>query len=303
MRTLIITFLLFTALFLQGSKAYGTDEGNRPDENFYVFLCFGQSNMEGAARPEAEDLEGVGDRFLMMAAVDDTSRCRKMGEWYPAVPPLCRVYSGLTPADYFGRTLVGALPDSIRVGVINVAVGGIRIEGFMPDSIEAYAATAPGWMKNILREYDNNPYQRLLTLARRAQQSGVIKGVLLHQGESNTGDPAWAAKVKTVYDRLLGDLGLQPEQVPLLAGEVVQADGKGRCIAMNPQIDALPQTIPTAHVISSTGCTSGPDNLHFDAAGYRELGRRYGHRMLTLLGYSVPKERPQSSISSASSPD
>jgi len=27
------------------------------------------------------------------------------------------------------------------------------------------------------------------------------------------------------------------------------------------------------------------DNLHFDAAGYRELGRRYGCRMLQLLGY------------------
>ena len=26
------------------------------DPNFYIFLCFGQSNMEGAARPEAQDL-------------------------------------------------------------------------------------------------------------------------------------------------------------------------------------------------------------------------------------------------------
>ena len=72
--------------------------------------------------------------------------------------------------------------------------------------------------------------------------------------------------------------------VPLLAGEVVRADGKGQCIAMNKQIQELPQTIPTAHVISSEGCTNGPDRLHFDAAGYRELGRRYGQEMLSLLG-------------------
>ena len=255
------------------------------DPNFYIFLCFGQSNMEGAARPEQQDLESVDPRFLMMAAVDDASRGRKMGEWYPALPPLCRQHNGLTPADYFGRTLVATLPQEIRVGVINVAVGGIHIEGFMPDSIAAYTAKAPGWMKNILKEYDNDPYTRLLTLARRAQESGIIKGVLLHQGESNTGDPKWALKVQQVYDRLLGDLQLKPEEVPLLAGEVVQADGKGVCLAMNRQIDALPETIHTAHVISSTGCTSGADNLHFDAAGYRELGRRYGQRMLELLGY------------------
>ena len=255
------------------------------DPNFYIFLCFGQSNMEGAARPEQQDLENVDPRFLMMAAVDDASRGRKMGEWYPALPPLCRQHNGLTPADYFGRTLVATLPQEIRVGVINVAVGGIHIEGFMPDSIAAYTAKAPGWMKNILKEYDNDPYTRLLTLARRAQESGIIKGVLLHQGESNTGDPKWALKVQQVYDRLLGDLQLKPEEVPLLAGEVVQADGKGVCLAMNRQIDALPETIHTAHVISSTGCTSGADNLHFDAAGYRELGRRYGQRMLELLGY------------------
>jgi len=52
---------------------------------------------------------------------------------------------------------------------------------------------------------------------------------------------------------------------------------------MNPIIRSLPETIPTAHVISATGCTDGPDNLHFDAAGYRELGRRYGVKMLELL--------------------
>lgn len=257
------------------------------DPNFYIFLCLGQSNMEGAARPEQQDIEGVSPRFLMMAAVDDAERGRRQGEWYRAVPPLCREHTGLTPADYFGRTLTECLPEEVRVGVINVAIGGIRIEGFMPDSIEAYARQAPDWMKNILHAYDDNPYERLLTLARRAQRDGVIKGVLLHQGESNTGDPEWAAKVKCVYDRLLGDLGLKPEDVPLLAGEVVQADGQGRCIAMNPQINALPQTIPTAHVVSSAGCTSGADNLHFDAAGYRELGRRYGRRMLALMGYKA----------------
>ena len=256
------------------------------DPNFYIFLCFGQSNMEGAARPEAQDMVSPGPRFLLMSAVDDEKSGRKMGEWCEALPPLCRPGNGLTPADYFGRTMIANLPENIRVGVIHVAIVGIRIEGFMPDSIKNYAENvAPGWIKGMLKAYNDNPYERLVTLARKAQQDGVIKGILMHQGCSNTGEPDWADKVKNVYDNLLGDLNLVPEQVPLLAGEVVQANGKGVCIGMNKQIQALPETIHTAHVVSSDDCTNGPDNLHFDAAGYRELGARYADKMLSLLGY------------------
>ncbi len=257
------------------------------DPNFYIFLCFGQSNMEGAARIEPQDLEGVSPRFLLMPAVDDPQRNRKMGEWCQALPPLCRPNTGLTPVDYFGRTLTENLPENIRVGVIHVAIGGIRIEGFIPEGMAEFVKTAPGWMTGMLKAYDNNPYERLVTLAKKAQKDGVIKGVLMHQGESNTGDPEWANKVQNVYDHLLGDLQLKPEEVPLLAGEVVQANGEGQCIAMNKQINELPKTLHTAQVVSSTGCSNGPDKLHFDAAGYRELGRRYGEKMLELMGYHV----------------
>ena len=276
----------WTAVVLMSFVMFGSAQA-AVDPNFYIFLCFGQSNMEGAARPEAEDLKSPGPRFLLMPAVDDAQRGRTMGKWCEAAAPLCRSNTGLTPADWFGRTLIETLPDNIRVGIIHVAIGGIRIEGFMPDQIAEYVKTAPGWMKGMLEAYGNNPYERLVTLAKRAQQDGVIKGVLMHQGESNTGDPEWAQKVQSVYDHLLGDLQLKPEEVPLLAGEVVQANGEGQCVAMNKQIDELPKTLHTAHVVSSTGCSNGPDKLHFDAAGYRELGRRYGEKMLELMGYQV----------------
>ena len=274
LRTLTLAaLLLLTSLASQGA-----------DPNFYIFLCFGQSNMEGAARPEAEDIASPGPRFLLMPAVDDPSRGRTAGVWCEAAAPLCRPYSGLTPVDWFGRTLVSELPDSIRIGVIHVAIGGIRIEGFMPEEVKAYVKKqAPDWMRRALADYGNNPYRRLVTLARLAQRDGVIRSILMHQGESNTGDPAWALKVKSVYEHLLRDLSLEASEVPLLAGEVVQAGGKGVCVAMNGWIDLLPRTIPTAHVVSSDGCTNGPDRLHFDAAGYRLLGRRYAEVMLPLL--------------------
>jgi enterochelin esterase-like enzyme len=91
--------------------------------------------------------------------------------------------------------------------------------------------------------------------------------------------------VQQVYDRILGDLKLKPEEVPLFVGNIVQADGKGVCIGCKKQIDELPQTIHTCQVISSDDCSNGPDRLHFDAAGYRELGCRYGEAVARFLGY------------------
>ena len=270
------------------------------DPNFYIFLCFGQSNMEGAAKPEPMDLVSPGPRFLLMPAVDfpatDTRPARKMGEWCEAIPPLCRPNNGLTPADWFGRTLVASLPENIKIGVIHVAIGGIDIRGFLPDSISSYVKRAPNWMTGMLKAYDNNPYQRLVTLAKKAQKDGVIKGILMHQGETNTGDPKWAGMVQQVYDRLCGDLQLKPEEVNLYAGNIVQAGGKGVCIGCKKQIDDLPKTLHTSQVISSDDCTNGPDRLHFDAAGYRELGCRYGEAVARFLGYE-PK-RPAAMIAS-----
>ena len=280
-----------TAQKKAASKKVKTEETVQPaDPNFYIFLCFGQSNMEGNARPEAVDLASPGSRFLLMPAVDFPAANgrpeRKMGEWCEASAPLCRPNTGLTPADWFGRTLVASLPENIKIGVIHVAVGGIDIKGFLPDSISDYVnKKAPGWMKGMLQAYDNNPYERLVTLAKKAQKDGVIKGILMHQGETNTGDPKWAGMVKEVYDHLCSDLQLKPEEVNLYVGNIVQADGKGVCIGCKKQIDELPQTIHTSQVISSDNCSNGPDRLHFDAAGYRELGCRYGEAVARHLGF------------------
>jgi lysophospholipase L1-like esterase len=147
-------------------------------------------------------------------------------------------------------------------------------------------------MSNIIRAYNGNPYQHLVDMGKLAQTKGVIKGILLHQGESNTNDKEWPNKVKGVYDNLIKYLNLKAEQVPLLAGEVVNADQKGACASMNSIIDELPQTIPNSHVISSAGCTAiPPDHLHFDPAGYRELGKRYADEMLSLLGYPTAETK------------
>jgi hypothetical protein len=256
------------------------------DKNFYLFLCFGQSNMEGNARIEPQDTT-VDNRFQVLEAVDCPNLGRIKGKWYPAVPPLCRCRTGLTPADYFGRAMIANLPKKSKVGVINVSVAGCKIELFDRDNFRSYTSTAPSWMTSIINEYGGDPYARLVEMAKLAMKDGVIKGFLLHQGESNTNDTLWPQKVKVIYDNLIKDLKLKPGSVPLLAGELVNADQGGVCASMNSIIATLPQTIQNSYVIPSNGCTDSRDNLHFNAEGYRKLGNRYAAKMLSILGYNI----------------
>ena len=274
-----VYFLIIIGLLVTSFNAFSQDK------NFYIFLSFGQSNMEGNAKFEAQDTINVDSRFQVLEAVDCPNLGRSKGNWYTAVPPLCRCRTGLTPVDYFGRAMLAKLPENARVGVINVSIGGCKIELFDKDNYESYVEKSPNWLKNMVKEYDGNPYGRLVEMAKIAQKDGVIKGILLHQGESNTNDSLWTKKVKLVYGNLMKDLHLKPKKVPLLAGETVNADQGGICASMNKIIATLPETIKNAHVISSSGCTDAADNLHFDAAGYRELGKRYAEKMLSLMGF------------------
>ena len=104
-----------------------TNQIQTPDPNFWIFLCFGQSNMAGQAPIEEQDL-AVSDRFLSMATTDGADR--KLGTWRKAVPPLCRADANLGPADWFGHTLLEVVPDDVRIGIVSVAVEGCPITFF-----------------------------------------------------------------------------------------------------------------------------------------------------------------------------
>lgn len=253
--------------------------------NFQIYLCFGQSNMEGNAQPEAidYDISQYGKRFRLMAAVNFTNPKCDMYKWRLAKPPLCRQGTGLTPADWFGRTMLDNQPDSIIVGIVNVAVGGCKIEHFYSTMNASKVSSYEQWFKNYMAQYDYNPYKRLLACAKEAQKSGVIKGILLHQGESDNGDKDWPKRVWRVYKELLRDLGLKEADIPLLAGEMVRQDQGGICYGHNSVIATLPQTITNSYVISSKDCPAAADGLHFTAEGYRMIGKRYAEKMLQIL--------------------
>ncbi len=273
-------------LLLLGFLISGGDIlAQNPD--FHIYLCIGQSNMEGAARIEPEDTIHIDSRFKILEALDCPELNREKGHWYTAKPPLCRCKTGLSPADYFGRMMLQNMPKHQSLGIVHVAVAGSKIEIFDKVKYKAYldsSAKDKPWMINMASQYGGNPYERLIEMARIAQKSGIIKGILLHQGESNTGDKTWPSQVKKLYDDILSDLQLPPNSIPLLAGEVVGADQEGKCAAMNEIIATLPQTLPKAIVVSSKGIPAVPDKLHFSSAGVRILGKRYAAALLASQG-------------------
>lgn len=275
-----VSFALLIGIAMFTLYSFTFDKADAPNPDHHIYLSFGQSNMEGKGVIEEQDLK-VDERFKIFQALDCPEIDRVKHQWYPAIPPLCQCDTGLGPTDYFGRTMVANLPEPITVGVVNVAVAGCDIRLFDKDIYEEYSRTKPKpWFLNKIKNYDGNPYEYLVKLAKVAQKDGVIKGILLHQGETNTGDVEWPLFVKKIYEDLLTDLDLEAEKVPLIAGEVVSV-GENCCSKMNEIINVLPETIPTAHVVSSEGCTK-MDRSHFDSQGYRELGSRYAQKVLSL---------------------
>ena len=271
-----------------------------PDPNFHIYLAFGQSNMEGQGDIGQQD-KTVDERFQVLWAADNGSCSGKTkGKWSTAVPPLAHCQGAkLGPTDYFGRTMVEKTDPQIKVGVIVVAVAGCSIDLFDKDSYANYARTQQSWMTQRINDYGGNPYGRLIEMAKKAQEEGVIKGIIFHQGETDAGDSQWPSKVKKVYSNIIKDLGLEND-IPFLAGEVLRS---GVSKGANNNIAKLPQQSKNFYVVSSEGFNQAlgdGQNVHFTSQEYRDFGKRYAEKMIEVLGDKL-KPVAESSSSAAES--
>ena len=278
-KTLFVMLLGLTACL---SKAYA-----EVDPNFYIYICFGQSNMEGNAQWEAQDVGNVDERFQMLATCNfnNTSPKRTLGNWYKAECPIVSPDGKLGPTDYFGRTMVAELTDK-KIGVIAVAMGGSPIEMFDKDLYQQKLEDNPNewWATLAKRHYGGNPYGRIIEMAKKAKEVGVIKGILLHQGCSNNGDEKWPGMVKKIYKDMLKDLGLRAADVPIFVGETEYEDMGGGCSWHNHVVAKIPEVIPTGHIVSAKDIPgNGTDPWHFSAAGYRTFGKRYAAAVLDVM--------------------
>jgi hypothetical protein len=246
--------------------AGGATEPDEPGPDVQVFLLFGQSNMWGVPAPAAQDLE-------MNARVEvlTLESCGRHGvnQWVVAQPPLHSCVGqpggggngpGLGPGDYFGKTLAAAFPEDTILLVPN-AIPGVSIDVFQPGQ---------------------QAYNSIVSRARLAQQRGEIRGMIFHQGETDSGQASWPTRVRNVVSQLRIDLDL--DDVPFVAGELLYG---GCCQGHNTLIGQLPGLISNTSIASASGFSAvtndGFGNLHFDTPAQREFGRRYGNLMIDAL--------------------
>ncbi len=249
----VVGFILAIAASLSNAELPTTLPA---DKSLDLFLLIGQSNMAGRGTPEPEDKTP----HPRVWSLD------KENQWIPAVDPLhfdkpqvAGVCLGLT----FGKVLAEKNPDSY-IGLIPSAVGGTSIDQ---------------WKKS------GKLYEDAIARAKIAMTHGKLKGILWHQGESDSSAakvPLYAAKL----DKLIADLrtDLDAPEVPFIAGQIgefhfAKVPGGEE---FNNLLLELPNRVPHTGVAKSHGLTDRGDQTHFDSPSLREFGRRYAAIYLQL---------------------
>lgn len=243
---------------------------------WHIYLLFGQSNMAGGATAEAQD-KITHPRVKVLAYDNCSGQGRTYNQWYQASPSLHLCGTGMGLGDWFGRIVADSMAQD-TIALIPCAIPGVDIDFFRKDVVSARR----GEFRIPPDNHWTGAYPWMLERLKLAQKKGVIKGVLLHQGEADWQDAArkaWPSKVAGILADLKADLGMG--DVPLLVGELRR---DGCCGAHNPYVATLAKSVPNGHVISSEGlAVVTTDAYHFNAAGLREFGKRYAGTMVKQL--------------------
>lgn len=261
-----------------GGTSAVTDAGTPPSafDGKELFILFGQSNMSGMS-PMPEEWP-IDENITFMVQYDCPSLGQTKDQWLPAEPPLhgCQWANngiGLGLADYFGVAMAAAWPDS-QIGLIPNAIPAVTIDVFMK------GGPSPGGGMKALPDGYTSAYTLMVDRVKAAQEIGRVRGILLHQGESDYNQgfgEEWLGKLATVVSDLRTDLGLG-EEVPFLAGQIPPGNYDGH----NVYVDQVPDAIPNSAVISSEG-TRIHDVAHFDAESARIMGERYAEKFLECV--------------------
>ncbi len=251
---------LFIALLLVSAHTHGANLP--PKEQFHLYLLIGQSNMAGRGKL-SPDYAVPNDRILMFTQENN---------WAPAVEPLHfdkPKVAGAGLGMSFARAMADAAP-GVTIGLIPCAVGGTPLER---------------WSKG------GDLYAQALERARLAMKDGILKGILWHQGEADSGSETkartYGERLAKMVSDLRADLGVG--DVPFVAGklgEFLKRETKSGTPSywplVNEQIASLPKRVPYAAVAESQGLNHKGDGVHFDTPALREFGKRYAAAMQRL---------------------
>ncbi len=271
-------------------------QSSQPDPNFHIYLLFGQSNMAGGgAVSDSPKVDCDTTPRVKVLAFSDCSagpNCkdyvmkRTVDQWYTAFPPLhdCSAgLEGISPGDWFGKTMIDSVRSDISIGMVPCALSGMALNVFLKGS-SATSSVGPSQVRG------KNAYNWMLARCKLAQQKGIIKGMLLHQGESGTGSSqAWDAMAMQIFNDLKTDLGLDAKTV-LVVGQL-RSDSKSPSqnnTSFNNLLAGMPAKYPKVGLASSQGLSgNGRDVWHFNPSSMRDLGRRYAMALLSLSDNTV----------------
>lgn len=259
------TFSQFICLFSFAilPDAHAAAPSLPPKENFHLFLLVGQSNMAGRGVVAPAD-KIPRPRVLMLD---------KSGAWVPAVDPLHfdKPAAGVGLGRSFAEAIAAATP-GVTIGLIPCAVGGSPID-----------AWSPGF---YYQPTQSHPWDDALRRAQLALPAGTLKGILWHQGESDSNRelaPAYAAKLHALIARFRAEL--RAPNVPFIVGQLGRFAG-APWNEFKTEVDRahreLPAKVPHTAFVSAEGLTDKGDNTHFDSESCREFGRRYAEAYLKL---------------------
>ena len=265
MSNLLLKALFAGSILVLCSNCRETNlEKGIPDNknDFHIFFLMGQSNMAGYGALIDSDTLPVSDVLKIPTVYDGAL------SWEPASHPL----HNRLGSDRFGLGLPFAEKylehhNGVTVGLIPVAWGGAGI-----DKLNKGSAV----------------YQDFLQKAVFAKKHGTIKGVLWHQGESDTVEEDLAHSYESKLHQLVSDIrtDIGDPKLPFIVGNLAEFYGTGkdhnqpdrvkRINRVKQTLRELPENVEHTGFVESTGCTSiDHHNVHFDRRSYIILGHRY----------------------------
>jgi len=256
--TTALIVLLTLSVF---TSADAQDAANLPGkEKFHIYLLIGQSNMAGRGIMTEDDKQPL-DGIMML---------NKQNQWVPAKHPLhydkpkiAGVGLGISFAQAMAKN---QQDDDVVIGLVPSAFGGTPLSR---------------WMKG------KDLYDAALDRARIAQKTGVIKGILWHQGEAETRNALLAESYLHRLTRAVESWrqDLSNPQLPFVAGELghfLSSKKYPHYQLVNYGINHLPFQVQRTGVVSAADLKPKNDKVHFDAAALREFGKRYAQVMQAI---------------------
>ncbi|QDS95325.1 Carbohydrate acetyl esterase/feruloyl esterase precursor [Roseimaritima multifibrata] len=247
------------------SLAWSADPDASPvpadPQKFHLFLLAGQSNMAGRGVVSEADKK-PNPRILML---------NKDRQWVPAVDPLHfdkPTIAGVGVGRSFAAEYAKAHP-GVTVGLIPCAVGGSGIETWQPEGFH--------------KQTNSHPWDDMLVRATAAVEQGDLKGILWHQGESDS-KPTAAAKYEGRLIELIGRFRetFQNPRLPFLIGQLGKFEERpwteGR-IQVDTAQQNVTRLVPRTAFVPADGLNHKGDQVHFDSPSLREFGYRYAAAM------------------------